>query len=155
MEEYILNGHARRRLIQRKIEPSWIKLTIEEGEIKREFRNTREMTISKDRCQELEDRIISKISNIENKFKKEQDILINEIDNKNSPSNGEMIDYVNKIGQLEDECKREIKDLGIELESIQELKRRGGIIVIYNPENKKIITVYHKKEKITAEFNIY
>lgn len=110
--DYTIEGHALRRIAQRKIPKHWVTLTIEHGESKDNYyRGTLISSISKDKCQEL----------------------INEL--KAKLNGGKQI-------------RKEIK-------SLKDLRDRGGIRVIYNPETKKVVTVFHKNETITAEFRVF
>jgi hypothetical protein len=118
--DYILEGHALRRTIQRKIPKEWITLTIKYGNKKKNRMNTTVASISKDKCQELIEQLIKK---------------------------SEKLDFYKD--------SEEISDINRLISSIQELKDRGGIRVVYNPDTKKIITLYHKKEKIIAEFRVF
>lgn len=155
MEDYVLGIHARRRIIQRKIDLLWIYWSIEYGDIKEEFKTTRKMSISKKKCQELINDILKKINDNEKEFKNHKKELMSEILNKKKISQKKYLEYKSIIDKMVSECNLKNKELEIQLESLIELEKRGGIIVIYNPESKKIITVFHKNEKITAEFNVY
>jgi hypothetical protein len=118
--KYIIEGHALRRIIQRKIPREWIEITIEHGDKKRNYgsKNLTLMSISKDKCQEL----------------------INDIFD---------IKYRSNINF------EERKKLNKRMKSLKELRNRGGIKVVYDHKTNKIVTTYHKKETITAEFRVF
>jgi hypothetical protein len=119
MDEYTIEGHALRRIAQRKIPRHWVQLTIEHGESRENYqRGTLIASISKDKCQELID---------------------------------ELVNTTNELN-IEDIQVRKNLEL---IDSLQELRDRGGIKVIYSPEAKKVITAYHKKETIFADFPIF
>lgn len=120
MDEYILEGHALRRSIQRKIPRYWIDLTIEYGNKKKNPGQTIISSISKAQCQSLINELITKC----------EDLDISK-------------DLV------------KIYKLHWNISSLQELRDKGGIRVVYNPDTKKIITLYHKKETVFAEFRVF
>lgn len=118
--KYTIEGHALRRIIQRKIPKEWIPITIENGTQKENYgsKNLIVSSISKDKCQELIDSLTERVN-------------ANNIDGKEIPILLEQID------------------------SLQELRDRGGIKVVHDINTNKVVTAYHKKETITAEFRVF
>lgn len=161
MEQYIIEGHALRRIVQRKISREWVLLTIEHGTIKKNYGNSVTASISKITCQKLIDTLVRVSNDTINLYEERKDTLREKflVDNEQidiSDLNVEEFYKVQKqIDKLDNQLLNEIHIIKKQIESLKELKDRGGIRVVYNPESKKVITVFHKNEKITAEFRVF
>ena len=161
MQEYIIEGHALRRIAQRDIKREWVLLTIEHGTKKKNYGNSITASISKDTCQKLIDDLFAEINDIHNLYEERKDALREKflIDNENTDIHDidveQFYNIQKQIDKIDDQLHEKIDPIKQRIISIKRLKDRGGIKVVYNPQTLKVITVFHKDEKITAEFRVF